>query len=303
MALLAAGVDQGDDVVIPGFGFLAAANVVLHLRANPVFVEVDPLTWCANADTVSAGISPRTKAIVLIHSYGNVCPMDDLVELARSRDIPIIEDAAESFGSRWKGRVCGTFGLCGTLSFQATKTIATGEGGMVLTDDTDLYERMWLYRNHGMKNRRYWHELAGHNFRLTNLQAAVGCGQFERLEQTITSRRQMDACYRSLLKDIDGVGLQLYLPEVDPVVWAVAVRLDAVAFPQGRDTVIAQLAESGIETRPGFYAPSQMTHLYQTHSLPVCEAIASQIISLPSYTTITPSDIQRVCTELRALRK
>lgn len=303
MAFLALGIGNGHEVVVPGFGFQAAANVAIHVGATPVFADVDPYTWCVTADSIDAALTRRTKAVVPVHTYGNVCPMEEIVRLARRRGLAVIEDAAESFGSRWRGRLCGTFGTIGTLSFQATKTISTGEGGAVLTRDRKLQERMWLYRNHGMKRRRYWHELAGHNFRLTNLQAALGCAQFEKLRTIAAARRRMDRSYRRRLARMSGVALQRYPGEVDPVVWAVAVRLDPRAYPQGRDAVIAQMKEGGIETRPGFHAPSEMSHLYKTRRIPESENLARQVISLPSIPTLNEDEFDRICGTLESLRR
>jgi len=177
MALLALSVGPGDEVVVPGFAFMAAANVALHLGAKPVFAEVDPVTWCMTANDVERCLSPRTKAIVPVHTYGNVCAMDEIIALAKDRSVVVVEDAAEAFGSRYKNRQAGSIGQLGTFSFHATKTITTGEGGMVVTDSCELRDRLYLYRNHGMLRTRYWHEVAGHNFRLTNMQAAMGCAQ------------------------------------------------------------------------------------------------------------------------------
>jgi perosamine synthetase len=303
MAYLALGIGRGDEVVVPGFGFQAAANVAIHVGARPVFAEVDPATWCMTAETLERVLSKRTRLVVPVHTYGNLCAMDGIVDLARRRRFAVVEDAAESFGSRWRGRLCGTFGAIGTLSFQATKTISTGEGGAVLTDDQELHDRMWLYRNHGMKQRRYWHEVAGHNFRLTNLQAALGCAQFERLPRIAVARRRMDRLYRRHLSACTGVVQQLFPPEVDAVVWAIAVRLDPQAYPQGRDAVMKQMLAAGIETRPGFFCPSAMTHLYRTPRLPVCEGLSQQIISLPSIPTMAAGDIARVCATLAGLRR
>jgi len=303
LAYLALGIGRGDDVVVPGFGFQAAANVALHLGARPVFADVDPDTWCVTAASLEAALTPKTKVLVPVHTYGNVCPMDEIARLARRRRMALVEDAAESFGSRWNGRLCGTFGDIGTLSFQATKTIATGEGGAVLTSDRDLYDRMWLYRNHGMKRRRYWHEVAGHNFRLTNLQAALGCAQFERFAKISAARRRMDRSYRRRFARMPGVAMQQYAKKVDPVVWAVAVKLDAHAYPQGRDAVIEQLMEQGIETRPGFHAPGEMSHLYRTGRLPESDALARQVLSLPSIPTLKEEEIDHICGALERLRR
>ena len=301
LAYLALGIGPGDEVIVPGFGFMAAANLCLHVGVTPVFAEVDPDTWCLDPVDTARRVTGRTKAIVPIHTYGNVCDMDGLREAADMRGIPIIEDAAEAFTSRYRSREAGSMSAIGTYSFQATKTITTGEGGMVVTHDAALYDRMVLYRSHGMSRTRYWHEVAGHNFRLTNLQAALGCAQMERLETIKRERRRVHAQYSTNLADAQGVRMQEFRAEVDPVLWAMAVRLDGSAFPQGRDRVIEQLMEAGIETRPGFYAASQIP-LYNCPRLPACEAVASSVISLPTFPSLREEQIERICNSLLGLR-
>ena len=303
MAYLALAVGPGDEVVVPGFAFMAAANVALHLGARPVFTEVDPDTWCMTASAVEKVLSPKTKLIVPVHTYGNMCDMDPIMSLAQSKSVAVLEDAAEAFGSRYKNHLAGTQGLLGTFSFHATKTITTGEGGMVITSRQELHDRMYLYRNHGMLRTRYWHELPGHNFRLTNLQAALGCAQLERIDQILEDRRRIYATYRDHLSKIPGVSMQVFPPDVDPVVWAVAVKLDPQAYPQGRDEVIRELQESQIETRNGFYAASTLQHLYNSPTLPVCEDLARSVISLPTYTALDESEINYVCSQLESLRR
>ena len=304
MAYLALGIGPGDEVIIPGFGFLAAANIAIQMGAKPVFTEVDPTTWCMTAAEIEKCMSPRTKVIVPIHTFGNVCMMDEIVLLAKTQNIPIIEDVAEAFTSRYKKRLAGTMGTIGTFSFQATKIITTGEGGMVITENKELFDDMWLYRNHGMLRKRYyWHELAGHNFRLTNLQAALGCAQMEQLPQIIQERKRIHKSYVGHLSKISGLTLQQFQPEVNPVIWTVAVKLDPGAYPQGRDIVITQMKELGIETRPGFYAPSLQQHLYDCSPLPICEEISRQALSLPTYPTLDDELIEQICTKLNGLRK
>lgn len=302
LGLLALSVGPGDEVVVPGFGFMAAANVALHLGAKPVFTEVHPETWCMTAGNAESCLSPRTKAIVPVHTYGNVCAMDEIIALGKERAITIVEDAAEAFASRYQGRQAGTMSALGTFSFQATKTITTGEGGMVVTNGSALSDRLRLFRSHGMLDRRYWHEVPGHNFRLTNLQAAMGCAQLEILEQMIGERKRVYACYHTYLAKLPGVVLQRYNSDVDPVVWAVAARLDPQAFPQGRDAVMRELQAAGIETRNGFYAASLMTHLYHCPRLPVCESLSQSVISLPTFPALTEAQIETVCTKLKNLR-
>jgi perosamine synthetase len=304
MAFLAFGIGPGDEVIVPGFGFLAAANVAIHLGATPVFAEVDPLTWCVGAPGIERCLSLRTKLIVAVHTYGNVCDMRGILDLALGRGIPVVEDAAEALASRDHGRLAGTMGSIGAFSFQATKTVTTGEGGMVLTDDEGLAESMALYRSHGMQRRvHYWHDVPGYNFRLTNLQAALGVAQLEKLATIVAARDQVRRTYAERLAIIDGVLPQQFASAVEPVVWTVGVKLDAEAYPQGRDHVIAQMTELGVETRPGFYPPSHMRHIYDCPPLPVCEEISRQVISLPTYASLDGERIARICSTLSGLRR
>jgi perosamine synthetase len=302
MAYLGLGLQPGDEVIVPGFAFLAAANIALHMQLRPVFADVDPRSWCLTAKNIEPCLSQRTRLIVPVHSYGNVCAMDPILELAQAKGVSVLEDAAESFASRYKGRLAGATAPMGSLSFQATKTITTGEGGMVLTNDEAIYQRMALYRSHGMLKRRYWHELPGHNFRLTNLQAAIGCAQLEGLDRIIAERKRIHATYQTCLASIAGVTPQFFAPEVEPVLWAMAVQLDPRAYPQGRDEVSTQMAVAGIETRPGFYAASTMP-LYSSPALPVAEQLSRSIVSLPTFPTLRDEQIQYICSQLRDLRR
>lgn len=301
MAYLALGIGRDDEVVVPGFSFLAAANIALHVGAKPVFAEVDPETWCVTAAGIERCFSRKTRLVVPVHTYGNVCAMDDILSLAGHHGIAVVEDAAEAFPSRYRGKLAGTMGSIGTFSFQATKTITTGEGGMVVTGAPGLFDTMWLLRNHGMKNVRYWHELAGHNFRMTNLQAAIGCAQLEEIATIMRERRRIQELYTDLLSKIDGIVPQKFEPDVDAVLWSCAVKLLPEAFPQGRDRVIAQFAEAGIETRPGFYTPSRIG-LYDAAPLPVCEEISRQVISLPTYPTLSDDQVAFICGQLHSFR-
>ena len=302
LVYLGMGLQPGDEVIIPGFCYLAAANIALQMGINPVFAEVDPDTFCVTAAAIEAVLTPRTKLIVVVHTYGNVCEMDDIMSLSKSSGVPVLEDAAESFASKYKGRQSGSIADFGTYSFQATKTITTGEGGMVLTANEGLARKMALYRSHGVMGRRYWHELPGHNFRLTNLQAALGCAQLERLELIVQERKRIHQTYKAELKDVSDVRLQTFLPQVDPVLWAFAVELDPVAYPQGRDKVIEQLATVGIETRNGFYAASQLPIYPDCPALPVCERLANNVISLPTFPSLTDQQINHICDQLIGLR-
>ena len=301
LIFLGLGIQPGDEIVVPGFGFLGAANIALHIAAKPVFCEVNSETWCARAEDIARVISERTKAIVAIHTYGNVCEMEPIVALGREKNIAVIEDVAEAFPSQYRGRLAGTFGIAASFSFQATKTITTGEGGMVVTGDEALRRRIELYRSHGLRRKRhYWHELPGHNFRLTNLQAALGCAQLEQIQQIVAERQRVYKRYGVNFAKLPGIVPQLFSEDVDPVVWAIALKLDPKVYPQGRDHVMAQFQGHGIETRPGFYPPRVLGY-FECPPLPASETLADQIISLPSYPTLKDPEIDLICEILAEL--
>lgn len=302
LAYLGAGLGRGDEIIVPGFAFMAAANMALAIGARPVFADVDPATWCITADTIAPLLTERTRAVVPVHTYGNVCALGPILSLAEERGILVIEDAAESIGSTYCGRMSGTIAPLGTYSFHATKTITTGEGGAVATQDAEIAARMRLYRSHGMDRTRYLHEVAGNNFRLTNLQAALGCAQLEEISRIVSTRTRVWETYRTLLSAIPGVTMQEIGPDVSPVIWAVGVRLDPVRFPQGRDAVMDQMSGLGVETRPGFYPASAMAHIYgESWMLPASEALSASILVLPSSPALDDACIHRVCRSLASL--
>lgn len=303
LAYLAIGIQPGDEIIVPGFAFMAAANVALHMHAVPVFADVDPKTWLITAAEVERRWTVKTRAIVPVHTYGNVCAMDDIMTLANNRSIPVIEDAAEAFASSYRGHPAGTLGALGTYSFHATKTITTGEGGMVVTGRDALKEQMHLYRSHGMSSVRYWHDVAGHNFRLTNMQAALGCAQLANVDKIIASRKRMFANYQKHLDGVDGLSMQYFAPEVEPVPWVVGVKLDARAFPQGRDQVMRDMQSVGIETRPGFYTPTSMEHLYRSTFLPVSDDVSGWVVVLPAFCSLNEQEIETVCVKLKRMRR
>jgi perosamine synthetase len=303
LAFLALSLKPGDEVIVPGFGYLAAANIALQMSIVPVFCEVDKQTWCMRTEDIRTCLTPRTRAIIVVHTYGNVCDMETIITLADEHSIPVIEDTAEAFPSKYKGELAGSFGTIGTFSFQATKTITTGEGGMVITKDPILFESMQLYRSHGMRRiKHYWHELPGHNFRLTNMQAALGCAQLEQLDRIVSERKRVYLLYRKYLMKIPGILMQEFSDSVDPIVWAIAVRFDPKIFSQSRDFILKQLLDIGIECRPGFYSASQLKYT-NTAPLKVCDLLASSIISLPSFPSLSNDQIKYICSALANLGK
>ena len=304
LAYLALDIRAGDEIILPGFAYMGAANVAILCGARPIFVDVEPATWCIAPAAIEQAITKKTRAVIPIHTYGNVCNLDVILELAESRNIAVIEDAAECLGSRWKNQLAGTLGTMGTYSFHATKTITTGEGGMVVTRDPALIEKLRLYRSHGMlrQKRYYWHEVPGHNFRLTNMQAAVGCAQLEKFDAIVAARLRVHELYRKRFQGEDGVVPQLFPTDVSPVLWTMALRLDASAFPQGRDEVIAAMLSAGVECRPGFYASSQQP-IYDSPPLPQAEKLARQIVSLPTFPGLQEAQIDFISQTLLKLRR
>lgn len=295
LSFLALGLGPGDEIIVPSFTFAAPANMALAIGATAVFADVDPDTWLLCPKSVAQHITPRTKAIVPVHLYGNVCDMAALTALAKKHNLAIVEDVAEAAFSSYNGQQAGTFGAFGSFSFQATKTITTGEGGAVCTDDDALADAARLIRNHGMRpNRRYFHEVIGHNFRLTNLQAALGVAQLEHVEQIIENKKRVFARYQRNLQHQAGIRMQRITPGCDPVMWAVAVSIDPQIFGQERDALIDALHTQGIETRPGFYAFSDMP-IYEAPALAHSSDVSRHTISLPSYTMISDSDIDHIC--------
>lgn len=300
-AFLALNVQPGDEIIVPGFAFMAAANVAINMAAVPTFADVDRDTWCITAASIAEQITPRTKGVVVVHSYGNVCDMQPILELADARGLWVIEDAAEAFGSTYRGMQAGTIAEVGTFSFHATKTITTGEGGATVTRNEDLRDRMRLFRSHGVKSRRYWHDVAGHNFRLSNIQAAIGCGQLEQIETISTERRRLYRDYERALSHVEGVKLQAIGADVDPIIWAIGLRLEPGCFSQGRDAVMSALSSHGIETRPGFAAAPEMPHIYKAGALPNSTDLGLNVISLPSSPTVTTAEIEMICSRLSEL--
>lgn len=298
LALLGLGVGPGDEVIVPGYTFVAPANVAIACGAKPVFVDVDPKTWCIDPLKVADAITPRTKAIVAVHVYGNVADVASLRKIAPL--IPIVEDAAEAVFSQRDGMFAGTLGAVGCFSFQATKTITTGEGGAVATWSDVLADKMRTIRNHGMSDRRYWHTEIGFNFRLTNMQAAIGCAQLEQLQDFITDRALIFEQYRQSLQDAD-VQLQHFEASVMPVVWATALTLGP-SYGE-RDDVIEQMKTLGVETRPGFYPFQKMPPYEWAPTLPVSTEISRRMISLPMWVGLSAQDIEYACASLKGLRR
>ena len=298
LAYLAIGLEPGDEVIVPSFGFLAAANVLKLMHVKPIFVDVDENNWCMKSSNIIPKITTKTKAIVVIHNYGVVEEIEEISRIAKKNSLFLIEDCAESIFSKYGDKFCGTFGDLGTFSFHATKTISTGEGGMVLCNNPELIDKITLIRSHGLRRKKhYWHEYFGNNFRLSNILAAIGVGQMEMLNEIIKNKIRVSEHYKKRLSNVESLEFQKFSKNSDPLLWAISIRLDTTKYDLNRDSILEKLALNGIECRPGFYTPNQLDIYSDENSddFLVANQIASQIIVLPSYPKLENRMIDVIC--------
>jgi perosamine synthetase len=299
LALAVAGVGPEDEVVVPSLTFVATAAAVRYVGASPVFAESDPAHWCVDPGDVANRITSHTRALLPVDLYGHPADMDALAEIAAEHELVMVEDAAEALGARYRGRPAGGLGLLGVLSFYGNKLITTGEGGAVLTDDPALAERARLLRDHAMDpDRRYWHGEIGFNYRITNMQAALGVAQLERLDEFLERKRQIAAAYQVGLQDLPGVTLQEEADWASSAWWMTTLRIDSSRVH--RDELATRLRAAGVDSRPTFVPLHLLPHLRQEGTLPVAEAIGSEGLSLPSSTSLTDAELDHVIASVRA---
>lgn len=304
LALLALGVGPGDEVIVPDLTFAATINTVLHCGARPVIVDVDRASWNIDPQAVAAAITPRTRALLPVHLYGQPAAMDELQALARRHDLLVIEDAAESIGASYRGCPTGSLGHAGAFSFFSNKLVTTGEGGMAVFQDSAAAEQARILRDHGMRpERRYWHEEVGFNHRLTNLQAAIGLAQLERLDDFLDRKRALIGAYRAGLAGLEALTLPAEIPGLDNSYWSLSVIADLRPFGLDRDGFMARLDRANIETRPLFYPLHVMPpyRAYGSGDFPVTSWLSEHGVSLPSSVTLTLSEVDYVCGVIRRL--
>jgi perosamine synthetase len=306
LALRALGVGPGDEVVVPALTFAAVPAVVCHAGALPVIVDVDPGHWNLDPVLLERALTPRTKAVIVVHSYGHPAEMDAVMRVARAAGVGVIEDCAEAHGARCGGRGVGTFGRLACFSFYGNKIITTGEGGMVLTDEPELAARVRLLKDHAMHpTRRYYHTEIGYNCRMTNLQAALGCAQLERIGEFIERRARIRAWYGAGLAGVPGLALNPHRAWADPVNWMTCAVAEGFAAP-ARDRLMEALRRRGVDTRP-FFLPVNALPPYAGFRVvggagaetPVAAALAGSGFNLPTYTALTEADVAAICTVLR----
>lgn len=293
LALLGLGIKAGDEVIVPTFTYIATVNVIMYVGAKPVFADSCVDTWQIDCDDVERKISKQTKAIIAPHLYGHPCDMIRLKEIADVHGLLLVEDCAEALGAKCLGTHVGNFSNVAAYSFFGNKTITTGEGGMVVTNDEKLYDYMALLKNQGMSStKRYWHTVIGYNFRMTNIAAAIGLAQLERADELIAKKRQVAMLYEKYLCK-DFVTFHKETVGVTHSFWMCSIL---VKKGYSRDELCDALDKKGVETRPLFY-PVHLMPMYNVPNevFPVAEDISSRGINLPSYPDLTEEQVTYIC--------
>ena len=307
LAVAAAGIGPGDEVLVSGSTNIATALAVAHNGAVPVPVDSEDVTWNLNLGLIDSLITPRTRAIIPVHLYGHPVDMERLMEVAGGRSLTVIEDAAEAHGATCRGRRVGSFGDMGCFSFYANKIITTGEGGMVVTNNESLAERLRLLRNLAFTQPRFRHEVLGYNFRMTGYQAAMGLAQLRRIDQIIAEKRRVAHTYDRYLKGVPGLQLPVQLDWALNVYWMYAVVVKP-EFGLNRDELAQALLADGIETRTFFCPMNQQPCLqsvpgFRQSACPVADRLWETGLYLPSSWNLTEQSIKRIADSIRRAQR
>jgi perosamine synthetase len=305
LALAALRIGPGDEVIVPDLTFAATLNAVLHVGAEPVIVDVHPTNFTIAPEKIRDAISDRTKAIIPVHLYGQMCEMQDIQDIAHSKNLVVLEDAAEALGSKFAGKHAGTLGQAGAFSFFANKLITTGEGGMVVFKSKEVADRARILRDHGMDpSKRYWHLEAGYNFRMTNIQAAIGLAQIEKVQDLLSSKISLARAYSDRLGDLQHF---LFLPEKIPHTihsyWAYVVLFKNDFSADDISQIITIMLENNVEARPIFFPMHQMpayAHLKRVGTCNASETASSRAIALPSSPSLNAEQIEDICFVFRS---
>jgi len=302
LALVALGIGPGDEVIVPDLTFAATINAVIYTGAKPVIVDINPDYWSIDPEKLEKAITPRTKAVMPVHLYGHPCDMDAIMGIASEHNLYVVEDAAEAHGAEYKGRKVGSFGHISCFSFYGNKIITTGEGGMCLTNDEELAERIRVLRDHGMNpRRRYWHDVIGFNYRMTNLQAAIGAAQLGKIERFIKRKREIAKVYAEELSSIEGITLHPEMPWAKCVYWLYSILVDEGKVKITRDVLAEKLEGYGIETRKFFYPLHEM-QIYRKYAIftySISSKISRQGLNLPSSVKLSNEDVRYIATKIR----
>jgi perosamine synthetase len=300
MGLAGLGVGPGDEVILADTNWIASAAPIVHLGAKPVFVDVRPDSWCIDPELAEAAITPRTKAILAVHLYGNLCDMERLLAIGAQHGVPVVEDAAEAIGSVWHGRRAGSLGAFGAFSFHGTKTLTTGEGGMFVTGDAELYERVLTLSAHGRsrtQKKQFWPDVVGFKYKLSNVQAAIGCGQMERIDELIRRKREILANYRARVESLPQVAMN---PEPAGTVNGAWMPTVVFARETGvtREALLSAFEAENIDARVFFHPLSGLPMFEPVRANRVAHDLPGRAINLPSFHDMTDEEQARVVATL-----
>jgi perosamine synthetase len=307
LSLLALGVGPGDEVIVPDATWIASVAPVTYVGATPVFADIDRETWCLSARSFEECITTRTKAVIPVDLYGNMPDMDAILEVARRSNLPVIEDAAEAAGAEFKGKRAGSFGDTGVFSFHGSKTLTTGEGGMLVTDRGDLYQRALFLRDHGRKpgDKQFWNAEVAYKYKMSSMQAALGLAQLERLDELIARKREIFSWYKEELEGVEELTMNYELPQGRNSYWMVTVVLDR-HYGIESDELQQKLSEQQIDCRPFFHPLSSIpayAHLPQAEEARARNRVSYEIcpygLNLPSGLNLTRENVVYVCNTLK----
>lgn len=303
LAILALGIKKGDEVIIPDLSYVAVANAVSYAGATPVAVGVETDFWCLDPKAVLKAITKKTKAIIPVHLYGNVVAMEEILKIAKKRKLFVVEDAAEAHGAEYKGKKAGSFGNVGIFSFFGNKIITTGEGGMAVTNDKKVYERMAFLKNQAQSpENRYWHPEIGFNYRMTNLQAAIGLAQLKKINSLINKKRRIFRWYKKYLGNTGDFRINGERKGTKSVYWMVSLVLEKIVAKRiSRDKLMEKFKKEGVETRPFFYPISELPMYEKCKKVSVSDSrdISGRGLNLPSGFNLTEKDVKFICGKIK----
>ncbi|MEK6830800.1 MAG: aminotransferase class I/II-fold pyridoxal phosphate-dependent enzyme, partial [Nanoarchaeota archaeon] len=307
LACLAIGLKKGEEVIVPSFTMLAPLSAIILTGAKPVLVDCDLETYCIDAGKIEEKITSKTKAIIPVHIYGHPCEMNKILEIAKKYNLKVIEDCAEAHGAEYKGKKVGSFGDIGCFSFYGNKILTTGEGGMVITNNSVYYEKMKKLRNYAFEHPRFLHKELGVNYRMSNIHAAIGLAQVENAKMLVEARKNMGERYNKLLKNVPGIKLPVEKENYKNVYWMYGIVLDD-SVKLSRDEVVEKLKEKGVDTR-NFFIPMHKQPVFLdgkienapdcNNSYPVSEKIGDRGFYIPSSSNLTDEEAEYVCEKLK----
>ena len=307
LAIASLGISKGDEVIVPAFTMIATVFAIIYAGAKPILVDSEPETWNIDVGQIEEKITPQTKAILPVHIYGHPCDMEPILDIARRHGLYVIEDAAEAHGAEYKGKRVGGISDIGCFSFYANKIITTGEGGMIVTNKREIAERARSLKDLAYsKERRFLHTDLGFNYRMTNIQAAIGLAQFRRIDELVERRRKNAHLYNSLLKDIEGIRLPVEKEWAKNVYWMYSILIED-EFGISRDELTHRLAEKGIETRTFFIPMHQQPvfanmRLFKRESYPIAEEFSQRGLYLPSSSGLSEEEIGYICGAIKEIK-